>query len=114
MPSAPEVKQPLSIPPTHAERLKHARKAQQYFGNRFPTRQEFARFLQANARFEFDESCYYECSMSYCAGGPVSEGYNTDVDGNPPEWFRQFERATGADGAWTGRQLLELLQGLPE
>jgi len=57
--------------------------------------------------------------MSFCAGGPVSEGYASDVDQNPPAWFKRFEKATirdpstNARGKWTGAQLIELLRSIP-
>ena len=104
--------QPLAIPPDHDGRIAHARQAQQFFGNRFPTPDEFAKFLRANLAFQFDEGSFYECSMSYCGGGPVSEGYSTDIDINAPAWFRSFEKATLSAGRWTGAKLLKLLYHL--
>lgn len=106
-----EPSQPLALPAGHDQQLEHARQAQRYFKNRFPTKEEFGAFLRANAGFSFNESSYYECSMAYCAGGPVSEGYSTDVDINAPAWFRQFER-TNQGKRMTGRELWAVLQSL--
>jgi len=77
----------------------------------FPTCHEFRRFLEENRDREFDQSKYYTCAMSACAGGPVSEGYSSDVDLNAPYWFERFEKLTtrGRGGVWTGGELLEVL-----
>ncbi len=77
----------------------------------FPTYDEFKQFLEANRDREFDQSTYYTCAMSACAGGPVSEGYSSDVDLDPPSWFERFEKLTtwGRGGTWTGGELLEVL-----
>lgn len=99
----------LAIPATHQERMEHCRRQQQFYGNRFPEYHEFVEFLTCNRNFVFTEDSYYECSMSYCGGGPVSEGYSTDIDINAPAWFRTFERSTRSKEHWTGRELLHLL-----
>lgn len=78
----------------------------------FPTYYEFRQFLENNKEREFDQGKYYTCAMSVCAGGPVSEGYSSDVDSNPPWWFQEFEKQTTwkRGGIWTGAELLGVLK----
>lgn len=78
----------------------------------FPTYNEFKQFLEKNKNREFDQGKYYTCAMSECAGGPVSEGYSSDVDMDAPWWFEQFEKQTTwkRSGIWTGAELLEVLK----
>jgi len=97
------------IPAGRDGKLAYARSAQQHFDGRFPTIAELREFLEANAEREFDRGCYYDCAMGNCAGGPVSEGYASDIDKDAPPWFRAFERATGPRGHWTGAALLPVL-----
>lgn len=102
---------PLTLPREHAAVVDYCLQAGRFFGERFPSHQEFAEFLAANPTTIFDESSFYQCSMAYCAGGPVSEGYSTDVDRNAPSWFRQFESMTGGRRL-RGADLLLILQTL--
>lgn len=103
---------PLKLPGTLRERTDFAIRQQQFFGKRFPTQPEFLEFLRVNRNYQFDESSYHECSMSYFGGGPVSEGYTSDIDQASPDWFRRFESATRAKPFWSGRELHDLLFGL--
>ena len=100
---------PLKLPSTTSERTDFAIRQQKFFGDRFPHHHEFLEFLRVNRNYEFDESSFHECSMSYFGGGPVSEGYSSDIDEAPPSWFRQFEAATRRKSMWTGRELHDLL-----
>lgn len=63
-------------------------------------------FLRANSSFVFDERSFYECSMAYCGGGSVSEGYGSDIDINAPPWFRTFEKLTLSRQYWAGVDLI--------
>ena len=100
---------PLKLPGTLRERTDFAIRQQQFFGKRFPTQPEFLEFLRVNRNYQYDESSYHECAMSYFGGGPVSEGHTSDIDQAAPDWFRRFESATRAKASWTGRELHDLL-----
>jgi hypothetical protein len=106
---ANEPVQPLKYPPDHDQRMAFTRRVQKYFDGRFPYYEEFARFLEANPKVKFNENSFYECSMSACAGGSVSEGYASDIDKNAPDWFRLFEKTVGGDECISGQKLLEIL-----
>lgn len=110
--SEPKYVHPLKLPGTRSERTDFAIRQQKFFAERFPSQPEFLEFLRVNRNFEFDESSFHECSMSYFGGGPVSEGYTSDIDQKAPQWFRQFEAATRSKASWTGRELHDLLFAL--
>jgi hypothetical protein len=102
----------LRVPQGNDEQVVYTRAAQRFYRNRCPSRSEFKAFLEANMNWVFDESCYYECSMSMCSGSPVGEGYSTDlVIPASEKWYGEFEKLART-GKYRGCQLLDILNGI--
>lgn len=99
----------LAVPPDHQGALDYTRAAQRFYGDRCPNYYEFKAFLAKNRNRMFDESSFYECSMSVCSGSPVREGFSTDlVIPKSENWYNVFEKKVG-NGRYRGRELLEVL-----
>lgn len=102
----------LALPSSHQERLNYARRAQRFYRDRCPSYQEFKAFLEANPDWVFDESSFYECSLSLCSGSPVGEGFSTDLKiPKSARWYTRFEKASRGRRL-SGRKLLEILSSI--
>lgn len=72
------------------------------YGMRFPTYEEYRRFLERNLAREFPQGNCHECAMSVLTNHLIGEGHGSDFDLLGPDWFHEHERRCLARGMWTG------------